>query len=268
MQNNVNILNRWLKLNKLSLNVAKTKFMVFKSYQKKTCMTDFKLTIDSKDIEHVEAYKYLGVYLDTSLKFDAHADYVCSKICSFLPIIYHARKVLSKKVLRLILQAFVFPHVSYGLSVYGLTYNLHLKPIHVMLNRFVRLCCDIDLREPANRGYTELNIDNLETLIKIRLATLVYTALNNPHKNLYMLFLYPEPNIRNTRFVDDIKLIPTPVGTDISKRQINHVGAEIWNLLPAEVTDSANVGLFKKRSKYFIRHNPLTLSLPQSHLNK
>ena len=55
----------WLYCNKLSLNVLKTHYMIFKSRNK--CMNDVDIRINNVKIERVYATKFLGVQIDAQL---------------------------------------------------------------------------------------------------------------------------------------------------------------------------------------------------------
>ena len=59
-------LDTWLIVNRLSLNIAKTKFLVFHPYNKpmKQMMT---LKIHKKAISESEYIKYLGIMVDSTL---------------------------------------------------------------------------------------------------------------------------------------------------------------------------------------------------------
>ena len=59
-------LNAWFNVNKLSLNVAKTNYMVFgKNRNKKTL-----LTIQGGEIQQVHSTKFLGVIIDDKLHWN------------------------------------------------------------------------------------------------------------------------------------------------------------------------------------------------------
>ena len=60
----------WLKHNKLSLNVGKTKCMTFHTCQKKIEL--LQLSIDGKPIEHVKYLKFLGILFDENLTWKCH----------------------------------------------------------------------------------------------------------------------------------------------------------------------------------------------------
>ena len=57
-------LNNWFAINKLSLNVAKTNFMVFSNH---TVPNDIEVTINNYKIDQVHTAKCLGVVIDDKL---------------------------------------------------------------------------------------------------------------------------------------------------------------------------------------------------------
>ena len=65
INNELEKVNLWLKLNKLSLNIKKTKLMIFHRKQKK--ITDINISIDNVQIERVNTFNFLGIMLDESL---------------------------------------------------------------------------------------------------------------------------------------------------------------------------------------------------------
>ena len=60
MNQELNNVLTWLSANKLSLNVKKTHFMVFKT-KKKKALNNKSITIDGKEIEKVKFTKFLGL---------------------------------------------------------------------------------------------------------------------------------------------------------------------------------------------------------------
>ena len=73
--------------------------------------------------------------------------------------------------------------------------------------------------------------------------------------------------MRNTRMVAQAKLFVDIPGTDMAKRKMEIIGADLFNSLPPEISDSPNMNLFKMRSKYYIRNNVFHIMLPSTHLN-
>ena len=69
--------NTWLKVNKLSLNVGKTKIMIF--HGKRKHISELKVLIDGCNIECVSSFNFLGIMLDQGLFWNNHVDLVLKK---------------------------------------------------------------------------------------------------------------------------------------------------------------------------------------------
>ena len=63
-------INVWLKLNQLSLNVKKTKSVIFNRKQKQ--IAAITLSINGEDIENIEHFNFLGIILDENLSWKNH----------------------------------------------------------------------------------------------------------------------------------------------------------------------------------------------------
>ena len=63
-------LHKWLNTNKLSLNIAKTEFMIIGSRQRISAMDDgITIEINDCEVEKVDSVKSLGVYFDKHLNW-------------------------------------------------------------------------------------------------------------------------------------------------------------------------------------------------------
>jgi hypothetical protein len=71
---------RWLIANRLSLNINKTKYMVF-SPSKKILNKDFEIILSGTKLEEVANIKFLGVVLDNKLNWKDHIAYIFQKRC-------------------------------------------------------------------------------------------------------------------------------------------------------------------------------------------
>ena len=61
-QKELNLVNKWIKSNKLTINLSKSKYILVSN--KNTNTSDFILTIDDNILQKKRNIKYLGVYLD------------------------------------------------------------------------------------------------------------------------------------------------------------------------------------------------------------
>ncbi len=74
----------WLKLNKLSLNIKKTKYMIFHRPRRRV-LPSFVLKMEDTDIEKVSNFNFLG--LTINLYWKSHIDNISNKISKNIGII-------------------------------------------------------------------------------------------------------------------------------------------------------------------------------------
>ena len=83
--------NIWFAVNKLSLNVSKTNFILFGNKKQRG---DLHITINNVKIDRVYVTKFLGVMIDHNLSWKEHIDVINNKISKSIAIIYKASKLL------------------------------------------------------------------------------------------------------------------------------------------------------------------------------
>ena len=91
---NVNI---WLKANKLSLNVDKTKYMLFHNINQSDNLPIKlpKLIMNSIVIEQVSYIKFLGILVDENLLWEHHIKLIESRISRVIGLMYKVRPFLN-----------------------------------------------------------------------------------------------------------------------------------------------------------------------------
>ena len=72
VNNELNEIQKWCTMNKLTLNVDKTNFMILKNNQNKYEFPRTALTLHGKILNQVESVKFLGVHIDTNLSWKVH----------------------------------------------------------------------------------------------------------------------------------------------------------------------------------------------------
>ena len=77
LNHNLGNLNKWLISNKLTLNTAKTEFMLIGSRQKlSTLSSQPELSIDNVPIEKVTSAKLLAIFIDENLRWKTHNKFI------------------------------------------------------------------------------------------------------------------------------------------------------------------------------------------------
>ncbi len=73
LQQDMELITNLMRVNKLSLNVKKSKSMLF-SRRRAEADARTEIKVDATVFVQVECFKYLGLYLDPKLKFSHHID--------------------------------------------------------------------------------------------------------------------------------------------------------------------------------------------------
>ena len=68
----------WLKINKLSLNIDKTQYMLFHHFNKNVTVPNIR--IENVDIKRVDDFNLLRVVLDKHLNWKSHTDRISNKV--------------------------------------------------------------------------------------------------------------------------------------------------------------------------------------------
>ena len=121
------IITKWLKANKLSLNIKKTYYMCFQ--QKNKVKPDISLKIDGEIIAEVTTSKFLGVIIDDKLNWKDHVSFVCRKVARGLGAIIKARKVLRNESLKNLYYLYYLEKVVYDILVlyFGIQFSVQIS---------------------------------------------------------------------------------------------------------------------------------------------
>ena len=96
INNELNKINIWLKLNKLTLNAEKTKNMFFHKRRK---VNPIPLSIDNNPIDTVSQFSFLGILLHEQLSWKNHINMVTNQLSKFIGIVHKLKYIYNKNTL-------------------------------------------------------------------------------------------------------------------------------------------------------------------------
>jgi hypothetical protein len=105
-------LSNWFKVNKLSLNIKKTNYMIFHNRRKKIGLIP-EVVIDNCKINSVTCSKFLGVIINENLTWTDHIETIKKKLSKNIGIIKHIKHQLSLNVLRSLYFTLINPYLEY-----------------------------------------------------------------------------------------------------------------------------------------------------------
>ena len=214
--------NHWLLYNRLTLNLGKTKFILFKGHGQQINSKMKNIKIGQGTISRCENYTYLGVVIDSRMAFDSHVKKVNKEISYRLNMFFRLRPCLNEKLATKIYKVMILPVVDYGDTFYLSGYQNVLNRINLLQNRAIRIIAKINRRDHVTPIRNRREIEDLEKRRLRHLLEISFHASLDPsnHKTIQ----------RTTRYNHNKIILKTDkVNSDIYKRSYFYKSRIIWN---------------------------------------
>lgn len=251
MHEDLLLLQNYFACNLLSLNLQKTKYMIFRSPKKAPPITP-DLLIGTDSIEKVDSFKYLGILLDCTLSWDPHIKNLANKISALCGILKKFSCFLPRKALLTFYFAHIHSRFSYLIISWGRACKSKLKRLQTLQNRCFKIIYNLPPLFPSVRLYTDFPHNSLPILGLCELQTLqmVHNVLYNPTA-LHNINLNAAPRIHNTRQVNHLSR--TRVFSNFGQQRFSFIGPSKFNILPTNLQQTANRMSFKTNLKKFLK---------------
>ena len=241
-------MDTWLKCNKLSLNINKTKYIIFRSTKNPSDVSQIGVSINGQVIEKVDSTKFLGVEIDKHVNFKKHIDQLTNKLSKYVGLFYKLRHILPLSALLTLYRSLFEPHIFYCNTIWCNTYPTNLNKLKVLQNKIIRAISWLDYNAPTTPSYYSLGILKLPDIITYHNACTMYQVMNKINTRLCELVPVSLPqhtyNTRNKKHVTGkIRKL------DCTSLSIVCSGPDIWNELEGFIKMSQSLLAFKKNVK-------------------
>ena len=247
------LLNDWFCANKLSLNVQKTNFMIFRPNHRRADDTLFeKVSLGNEQIRRITSAKFLGIIVDDRMEWGEHIDYVASKIASGAYALNAAKKHLPKSALKLIYYSLVHSYLTYGTILWGSATQYKLNRIIVNQKKCIRKIAGIGYRDHTQPFFKSYKILNCHEIYQIQLGKLMYRY------NSYMLpaplqaIFTPNNEIHNYETRSRNFPHATKIRLNLVLNSFVHQAPKFWSEIPIGIRNAPSLASFKFKIKQFI----------------
>ena len=157
----------WCKINKLTINISKTKHMfVPRNQTHRDLAKDLKVSITSEHLHNVTTYKYLGVDLEHTLSFDTMIDATYNKANRKLYSLKNIRPYITNSVASLIYKTCIRPMMEYADFLVDSCNKQNTSKLTRIQKRAVKI---IDQARHKDFSYKDLlNLYGIEDLVMRR----------------------------------------------------------------------------------------------------
>ena len=218
---------RWCNMNKLTLNVKKTKYSIFGLKSQTRKILNHELFIDTTKIDRVYTYKYLGITLDVNLNYNKHLENVIKSISYKSLLLAKIRKYISTDVAIRIYKTMILPVLEYGDILYDGTNMKLTGKLQTLQNRCLRTCILPMQHIPTIRLHEICSIGKLEMRRKMHLQLYMFKQKHN-------VTIVNNRNV-HTRAHEALLYTTLKPNSEKYKNNVFYKGALAWNSLSVQI---------------------------------
>jgi hypothetical protein len=240
----------WFSANKLSLNLDKTKYMLFNPHVRNKVTDIPNLKINNKVIERVSKYKFLGVHLDDKINWKEHINHICTKLHQNKYLINNIKHLIPKKHLISMYYAHINSHLTYGMYLWGpMISQTTVNKLYNEQKKILRYIENETYTTDYNKIHKTNRILKILDMIKCEILKFSY-KLNNqllPAKIEQFFDKRPIIHHHNTRRRNDVRSIKHK--SAVFGKSILKVSAHEWSKISLEDRTASTVKQFIMKIK-------------------
>lgn len=242
-------LDIWMNHNKLKINCTKTVCMLIGTKHMLHRHSTLNLRITNNDIAQVEHFKYLGVFIDSKLKWTLHIDELCKKIGKMISFLGRLSSFVNESGLKLLYNSVIIPYFDYGDVLWHSAAKTQLDILQKLQNRAGRIILKVKSSEhkSINEIHDNLNWETLQNRRIRHTFSLMYKILHDmAPRYLQEKFVFTSTGYA-LRTGNNLAL-PKPK-TNNCKRTFLYRGSTMHNDLPLNIRQSSSLAIFNKAIK-------------------
>ena len=259
---------QWLCVNRLSLNIKKTNFVIFHPFNKRVDET-ITLTIHKKAISEEKYVKYLGVLIDSSLTWKHHIANIAKKVSRSIGVMYKIRSLVNITILKNIYYSLIYSHLLYAIQAWGSAFETHKSKLVVLQKKAIRMITFNDERLQTwslvhtSPLFKELGMLKLNEIFELQLSCFIFDCSHHLSPTLFHEWFTLTANVHDhatrgnavvvgsnydTVPTNNI-FIPTARTSYYGLKSIKVFGAKVWNNIPSCIRKIESRNCFKKQLK-------------------
>ena len=238
----------WFALNKLSLNVLKTNYMVFSS---KTVFKNINIVFDEQLIERVHTTKFLGVIIDDKLSWHHHIAYVCKKLNKSLSVIYKVKDILNVNSLKHLYNALVLPYLFYCCEVWGNASKYLIERVVSLQKRAIRVISKSEFRAHTLPLFSKYKLLKFRDIVRFKILLFMHKAKEGSLPNNIQLFFKLKQST-NVITRQEGKFYVVFARTKLKFKCISIYGVKLWNNLSSDISEIKPFHKFKSLLKKYM----------------
>lgn len=233
-------IRKWFSINDLTLNLNKTKYIYFnlrltpnnliiKFHNSNIGHSNF--NCDCETLEQVQCIKYLGLLIDSNLKWKSHIKELVKKLRFVLYTFYHLKNKISLSFLKTLYFSWFHSLINYGVIIWGGEYISNLQPIISIQNKIFKILNT----QPFPNNFRTLKILPFRHNAYFHIILYIFR-----HKCLCDF----RESTYNTRLLQTYQI--PKFSKDIYSKHFYYLAPKLFNALPPNLININNFTTFKR----------------------
>lgn len=236
----------------LRINTSKTKCILFS--RKPVTQTPLTITcMNGMALEYVKKYKYLGIWLDSSLSFITHINNLQTKVKARLAFLFRNKASFTYATKCTLVKMTVLPILDYGDIIYRMAPNTALKKLDTIYHSAIRFATNAPFHTHHCDLY-KLGWPSLHTRRLHHWFLFIYKTILGKTPLYLSSLLHAVHNTYYTRSSNLIKFSTPPTSTTFGRNAFRFAAVYDWNILQntLKLTSLIPISTFKQNLQNYI----------------
>ena len=253
LQEDLNSLNGWCRVNGIMANTDKTKVMIFGSTNMMTKIQQPEILLNYIPLQVVSVYKYLGVTLDSQLTYNAHVNKLIATVTAKLKQFQRMRSFLNTKAALMVYKNMLLPMLEYGDIFLSSTSNVNKRRLQ---NKGLRCALNKDIETSTEELNAEANLLKLKYRREEHTLNFMFDQAQKPS-----LLKVRSNSVINTRSSSKRLLKLKRPYTEKFKKSLAYLGPKGWNALPSAFHFTQSKVLYKTMVRNMVTAKSIRVGL-------
>ena len=223
--------------NRLSLNLDKTFAVVFSNRHFDVNNLN-NLKIGDCNLNVLNECKYLGLTIDSKLRFNSHINNIASKVSKTVGIMYKLKHSVPDYVLLNMYYCMIYPYFIYANLIWGGTHDTYLKDLFLLQKKIVRIITNSEFLAHTGPLFAKLEMLKVSDIHRYLISIHAFKSLDSYSIHQHSYFTRNRNN-----------LVPTFQRISLTQNSLSYKLPSYWNNLPSHVKNCSSLSSFKKGLK-------------------
>jgi hypothetical protein len=246
----LNTVHNWLTTNRLTVNPAKTEYLLIGTPQQRSKITSSDITFQNTTLSPTDSARNLGFIFDSDLSHKKQISSVCRTSFHHIRQLRQIRSSLDTSSAVVLANALVSSRLDYCNSLYYGLPDSSLHKLQRVQNALARVVCPgVKRHHHITPILRKLHWLPIKQRILFKIATLTFATLQNQLPSYLSNLLTRHTPSRSLRTKHQHQLICPLIKSNNGRRSFSYAAPTTWNSLPVNLRSLSSIETFRSHLK-------------------